>query len=111
VISQHIASFLFLAQTSSPLTNLLIPMVAVFVLFYFMIIMPQRKRQRAIELMLNNLKAGDKIVTNGGLYGTIVSVHEDKRTVQLKIAENPVVRIEIARSSIAGLQEMSEEKK
>jgi preprotein translocase subunit YajC len=87
-------------------------MVAVFVLFYFMIIMPQRKRQRAIEQMLSKLKAGDKIVTNGGLYGTIVSVHEDKPTVQLKIAENPVVRIEIARSSIAGLQqEASEEKK
>jgi preprotein translocase subunit YajC len=111
VISQHIALFLFLAQTSSPFTSLLIPMVAVFVLFYFMIIMPQRKRQRAIEQMLRNLKAGDKIVTNGGLYGTIVSVPDDKPTVQLKIAENPVVRIEIARSSIAGMQEAGEEKK
>jgi len=86
-------------------------MVLVFVLFYFMIIMPQRKRQRAVDQMLTNLKAGDKVVTNGGLYGTIVSVHEDKRTVQLKIAENPVVRVEIARSSIAGLQEATEEKK
>jgi preprotein translocase subunit YajC len=111
VISLHIALFLFLVQTSSPFANLLIPMVLVFVLFYFMIIMPQRKRQRAVDQMLNDLKAGDKIVTNGGLYGTIVSVHENKRTVQLKIAENPVVRIEIARSSIAGMQEAAEEKK
>jgi preprotein translocase subunit YajC len=111
VISLHIALFLFLIQTGSPFANLLIPMLLVFVLFYFMIIMPQRKRQRAVDQMLNNLKAGDKIVTNGGLYGTIVSVHENKRTVQLKIAENPVVRIEIARSSIAGMQETTEEKK
>ncbi len=86
-------------------------MLLVFVLFYFLIMMPQKKRQRAMDEMLNNLKAGDKVVTSGGLYGTIVSVRDDKRTLQLKIAENPVVRVEIARSSIAGLQEPQEEKK
>ena len=86
-------------------------MVLIFVLFYFMIIMPQRKRQKAVEEMLNNLKMGDRVVTTGGVYGTIVSLREDKRTVQLKISENPVVRIEIARNSIAGLQEGGEEGK
>ena len=86
----------------------LVPMLLVFVLFYFLIIVPQRKRQRATEDMLNNLKAGDKIVTSGGLYGQIVSVREDKRTVQLKIAEN--VRVEVARTAISGLQENSEQK-
>ncbi len=83
-------------------------MLLVFVLFYFLIIVPQRKRQRATEDMLNNLKAGDKIVTSGGLYGQIVSVREDKRTVQLKIAEN--VRVEVARTAISGLQETPEQK-
>lgn len=83
-------------------------MLLVFVLFYFLIIVPQRKRQRATEDMLNNLKAGDKIVTSGGLYGQIVSVREDKRTVQLKIAEN--VRVEVARTAISGLQENPEQK-
>lgn len=86
----------------------LVPMLLVFVLFYFLIIVPQRKRQRATEDMLNNLKAGDKIVTSGGLYGQIVSVREDKRTVQLKIAEN--VRVEVARTAISGLQETPEQK-
>ncbi len=86
-------------------------MVLIFVLFYFMIIMPQRKRQKAVEEMLNNLKMGDRVVTTGGVYGSIVSLREDKRTVQLKISENPVVRIEIARNSIAGLQEGGEEAK
>lgn len=83
-------------------------MLLVFVLFYFLIIVPQRKKQRAVDEMLNNLKAGDKVVTNGGLYGQIVSVREDKRTVQLKIAEN--VRVEVARTAISGLQELPEQK-
>ena len=83
-------------------------MVLVFVLFYFLIIVPQRKRQRAVDEMLNNLKPGDKIVTSGGLYGQIVSVREDKRTVQLKVAEN--VRLEVARTAITGLQETPEQK-
>lgn len=87
---------------------MLIPMVLVFVLFYFLIIVPQRKRQRAVDEMLNNLKAGDKVVTSGGIYGQIVSVREDNRTVQLKIAEN--VRVEVARTAISGLQDVPEQK-
>ncbi|MDX2030786.1 MAG: preprotein translocase subunit YajC [Blastocatellia bacterium] len=89
----------------------MLPMVLIFVVFYFLIIVPQRKRQRAVDEMLNNLKAGDKVVTNGGLYGQVISVREDKRTVQLRISENPVVRVEVARSSISGLQDAPEEKK
>lgn len=83
----------------------------VFVLFYFLIIVPQRKRQRAVDTMLNTLKRGDKVVTNGGLYGEIVNVHDDKRTLTLKISENPTVRVEVARTSVSGLQEAPEEKK
>lgn len=111
-MSLNIASFLLLFQASgaSPLLTML-PMVLIFVVFYFLIIVPQRKRQRAVDEMLNNLKAGDKVVTNGGLYGQIISVREDKRTVQLKISENPVIRVEVARSSISGLQDAPEEKK
>lgn len=107
----QIAFILFQGQGGGGLFGLLLPMVLIFVLFYFMIIMPQRKRQKAVEEMLNNLKMGDRVVTTGGVYGTIVSLREDKRTVQLKISENPVVRIEIARNSIAGLQEGGEEGK
>ncbi|HEY8459697.1 MAG TPA: preprotein translocase subunit YajC, partial [Blastocatellia bacterium] len=80
-------------------------------LFYFLIIVPQRKRQKAIDAMLDNLKAGDKVVTSGGIYGTIVSIRDDKRTLQLKISENPVVRVEIARTAITGLQESQAEEK
>jgi preprotein translocase subunit YajC len=108
-MSQQIALFLFQAQASP--FSMLIPMALVFVLFYFLIVVPQRKRQRAVDEMLNNLKAGDKVVTNGGLYGTIVSLRDDKRTVQLKISENPVIRVEVARTSISGMQDAPEEKK
>src|SRR5689334_17285902 len=108
-MSQQIALFLIFLQGGGSL-GMLVPMVLVFVLFYFLIIVPQRKRQRAVDEMLNNLKPGDKVVTNGGLYGTIVSIREDKRTVQLKISENPVVRTEVARTAISGLQEMPEQK-
>src|SRR5215470_4682477 len=104
------ALLLLQTQGSSPILTL-IPMGLVFVLFYFLIIVPQRKRQRAVDTMLNTLKRGDKVVTNGGLYGEIVSVHDDKRTLTLKISENPTVRVEVARASVSGLQEASEEKK
>ena len=109
-MSQQIALFLF--QQGSPFVTF-IPLLLVFVIFYFLIILPQRKRQRALDAMLDNLKPGDKVVTNGGIYGTIVSVREDKRTVQLKISENPVIRVEVARTAISGLQDApaAEEKK
>ena len=88
-----------------------IPLLLVFVLFYFLIIVPQRKRQRALDTMLDNLKSGDKVVTNGGIYGTIVSIRDDKRTVQLKISENPIIRVEVARTAISGLQDAPAEEK
>jgi preprotein translocase subunit YajC len=107
-MSQQFALLLF--QQSNPFVTF-IPLLLVFVLFYFLIIVPQRKRQRAIDTMLDNLKSGDKVVTNGGIYGTIVSIRDDKRTMQLKISENPVVRVEVARTAISGLQDAPAEEK
>ena len=89
----------------------LIPLLMMLVLFYILIIVPQRRQQSKTKEMLANLKAGDKVVTSGGVYGTITLVREDKPTIQLKIAESPIVKIDVARSSIAGLQEPVEEKK
>jgi preprotein translocase subunit YajC len=101
---------LFLLQQGSPFVTF-IPLLLVFVIFYFLIILPQRKRQRAVDAMLDNLKSGDKVVTSGGIYGTIISVRDDKRTVQLKISENPVIRVEVARTAISGLQDTPAEEK
>ena len=107
-MSQQIG--LFLLQQSSPFVTF-IPLLLVFVLFYFLIIVPQRKRQRAVDAMLDNLKSGDKVVTQGGIYGTIISIRDDKRTMQLKISENPVVRVKVARTAISGLQDAPAEEK
>jgi preprotein translocase subunit YajC len=82
------------------------PMILIFGVFYFLLIRPQQKRQRQIQterdLMLKELKAGDKVITSGGIYGTIVTVREKDDTVLLRIAQS--VSIEIQRGSIAGPQ-------
>ena len=82
----------------------LFPLLLIFVIFYFLIIRPQQRKQRQAqkerEEMLNALKTGDKVVTSGGIYGTIVAVKDT--TVQLRIAQS--VSIEVLRSAIAGSQ-------
>ena len=80
------------------------PLLLIFVVFYFLLIRPQQKKQRTAqkerEQMLSALKSGDKVVTSGGIYGTVVAVRES--TVQLRIAQS--VSIEVLRSAIAGQQ-------
>ena len=68
----------------------------IFSIFYFIVFRPMRKRQRETEQMLTALKNGDRVVTNGGIYGTVVGVADD--VIQLRIAEN--VKIQIAKSAI-----------
>jgi preprotein translocase subunit YajC len=82
------------------------PLILIFGIFYFLLIRPQQKRQRQAQLereaLLNALKPNDKVVTSGGIYGSIVAVREKEETVMLKIAQS--VTIEVQRGSIAGLQ-------
>ncbi len=92
------------------LLTTLIPMIAVFVLFYFIFIRPQQKQQRERNQMLANLKKGDKVITIGGLHGVITDLTDER--VTLKVSENTKVVFE--RSAInANLtaQEAQEEKK
>ena len=86
------------------------PILLIFALFYFMIIMPQRRKQQALQTMLSNLKVGDKVVTSGGIYGTVTIVREKEPKIQVKIADNPAVKIDVSLSSIAGFQEAPEDK-
>ncbi len=78
----------------------LLPLVGIMVLFYLMMILPAQKRQKKVNEMLGALKNGDKVITNGGIYGTIVGLEGD--TVQLRIAEQ--VKMKVARNAIAGMQ-------
>jgi preprotein translocase subunit YajC len=91
---------------SGSILTLLLPWVLIFGIFYFLVIRPQQKRQRQQQQerdnMLKALKAGDKVITTGGIYGTIIAVKEKDDTVQLRIAQS--VSVEILRSAIAGLQ-------
>jgi preprotein translocase subunit YajC len=77
-----------------------LPLVLVFAIFYFLLIRPQQKKQQQLQQMLGNLKRGDKVITTGGMYGTIEGL--DEKTVQLKIASQ--VKVTMSRSAIAGLQ-------
>ncbi len=98
-------ALLFILQTGG-LVGLLLPWIIIFGIFYFLVIRPQQKRQRQAqterEQLLKSLKPGDKVVTSGGIYGSIVAVKDKEDTVQLRIA--PSVSIEVLRNSIAGLQ-------
>ncbi|MGE5437745.1 MAG: preprotein translocase subunit YajC [Syntrophothermus sp.] len=76
---------------------------AMFLIFYFMIIRPQQKRAKEREAMLSNLSKGDKVVTSGGLHGTVVGI-EDK-TVLIQVSDN--VKLKFDRSAIAVIQKQA----
>ena len=79
---------------------LFLPLILIMVIFYFLMILPAQRKQKKMTEMMQALKTGDKVITNGGIYGTIVGLEPD--AVQLRVAEQ--VKIKIARSAIAGLQ-------
>ena len=80
-------------------------MIAIIGIFYFLMIRPAQTRQKKVTAMLSNLKNGDKVITNGGIYGTVVGLESD--AVQLRIAEQ--VKIKVSRNAIAGLQAENKE--
>lgn len=87
-------------QGSQSLLMTFLPMVLIFVVFYFLLIAPARKKQKKHGEMLSNLKNGDRVITSGGILGTVVGVADD--IVQLRIAEK--VKIDVSKQAIAGLQ-------
>src|SRR2546421_701549 len=94
----------FLAMASAPeggnIFLQLIPFLLVLAIFYFVILMPMRKKQQKVQEFQESLKVGDKVVTTGGMYGVITRVDGD--VVQLQIADK--VRIEMSKAAIGGLQ-------
>lgn len=92
-------SFLLLQGGFGQFSGLLLPLMIVAV-FYFLILAPQKKRQRELQEMTAQLKAGDRIVTTGGIIGTVTSVRET--SLLIRSADKSIV--EITRASVAGLQ-------
>ena len=76
-----------------------LPIAAIFLVFYFLVIAPANKQKRKTQEMLTSLKKGDRVVTSGGIYGTIQGVEPE--VVYLKIAEN--VKVKVARSAVTGV--------
>ncbi len=86
-----------------------IPLILIFVIFYFFLIRPQQKKVKAHKAMVETLKRGDKVVTSGGIVGTVERVIDNEK-VEVKISEN--VNVEIIRSTgIQGLVNSPETKK
>ena len=92
------------AQTPSSLISFL-PLVFILGIFYLIVFLPARRRQKKLQEMIDGLKAGDKVVTSGGIYGTIVGFKDDR--IQLRVAEN--VKIELSRNAVTALQEAEKE--
>ena len=85
-----------------------IPLILIFVIFYFFLIRPQQKRVKDHKAMVESLKRGDEIITSGGIIGTIDRVMEDDR-IEVIIGDN--VKVQIIRSTITSLLKKEEVKK
>jgi preprotein translocase subunit YajC len=79
----------------------LAPFILIFVIFWVLLIAPARRRQKAHQKMLEELKRGDRVVTNGGLHGEVAGI-EGATSCSLKIADN--VKVRVSKSAVAGLQ-------
>jgi preprotein translocase subunit YajC len=90
---------LFLLQ-ASVLASPLVMMALIFAVFYFLIIRPQQKRQQALRDMITQLKAGDKVITTGGILATVKQVKE--KSLLVMSADKSI--LEISRSAVAGMQ-------
>ena len=77
-----------------------VPFLLVLGIFYFIILLPMKRRQQKVQAFLGSLKVNDRIITSGGIYGQITRLNEN--SVQLQIANN--VRIEVSRAAIVGYQ-------
>lgn len=82
-----------------PIVIQVLPIVAIGLIFYFLVIAPANKQRRKTQEMLAALKKGDRVLTTGGIYGTVQGVETD--TVYLKIAEN--VKVKLARSAVSSV--------
>ena len=97
-----LASFATFMQGATPgarapgIVNFL-PFILVFVIFYVLIILPSRKKQKKHQEMVTALKPGDKVVTTGGIFGTVMGTKEDR--IELKISAN--VKVDVTRNAIS----------
>ena len=96
----------------SPVANLLsmlLPLVLMGLVFYFMLIRPQRKKDKKVKEMLDNLKHGDRVTTIGGIYGTIVAIKDDTITLAIGQKNQAPTEMTVARWAIRQVEEVTVE--
>ena len=91
-------------STVAALATTFLPLILIFVVFWFMLIRPQRKKDKQVKEMLNNLKAGDRICTIGGIYGTITGLKDD--TITLSVGKDNLSMV-VARWAIRSVEEVT----
>lgn len=112
-VLMNLIDLLLLAQAASPAPEgapqpsflvSIMPLIFVFVIFYFLLIRPQQRRQKAHEKLVASVKTGDKVVTSSGIHGIVANVKE--KTILVKVADN--VKIEFERSSVSSVEKGAE---
>ena len=98
---------LILQSALGPIIQIL-PFLLIFGVFYFLIIMPQRKRQQQLQATIAALKAGDKIITTGGIIAKIAEVREREGSLIIRTADKSI--LEISRAAVAGMHGEEEKK-
>ena len=97
---------MLLQQTQQPVSLIsFLPFILVLAIFYLIVFLPARRRQKKLDDMIGALKAGDKVITNSGIYGTIVGFKGER--MQIRVADN--VKIEMSRNAVSALQKPEEE--
>ncbi len=87
-------------QNPNPIIQL-VPLVLIFVVFYFFMIRPQQKKQKEREKVLDSLKRGDRVVTIGGIHGTVAGIDTEKKTVLVQVGDN--VKMKFDRTAVANI--------
>jgi preprotein translocase subunit YajC len=89
-------------QTPNPFVQL-VPLVLIFIVFYFFMIRPQQKKQKDKEKVLDSLKRGDKVVTIGGIHGTVAGIDSEKKTVLVQVSDT--TKIKFDRTAVANIEQ------
>jgi preprotein translocase subunit YajC len=94
----NIFALFFQGEGGGSIIFTFLPFIAIFAIFYFLVIMPQRRQQQELKNMVAELKTGDEVVTNGGIVGKIIEVRETSFIIRSADKSN----LEIARSAVVG---------
>jgi preprotein translocase subunit YajC len=79
----------------------LLPIVAIFAVFYFLLILPNQKRQKKLQQLISNLKNGDRVITSAGIHGTIISLKDDY--IVLRVPPDQL-KLEVLRSTVSNIE-------